>query len=206
MTKFLRNAHEIPLDQLEDRLDTSFVEGLSSTEARRRLKKYGPNAVRREPRKGFLRILADQWKDLMVLTLMAATAISAFMGEAVDAAVIALIVILNTLLGAIQEYKAEKALEALEKSLPPVALVLRDGVERSVSADEVVPGDVMVMRPGMRAVADARLFQCQSLRVDESSLTGESVPVSKHAGHICFPGTPLAEGKSYGVYAGDPGW
>ncbi|HHY34199.1 MAG TPA: cation-translocating P-type ATPase [Firmicutes bacterium] len=201
MTRSLRNPHEIPLDEVEERLDTSFREGLSSTEARRRLKKYGPNAVRREPRKGFFHILADQWKDLMVLTLMAATVISALMGEGVDAAVIAFIVILNTLLGAIQEYKAEKALEALEKFIPPVALVLRDGVERTVPADEVVPGDVMILRAGMRAVADARLFQCQSLRVDESSLTGESVPVSKHAGHVCSPGTPLAERKSM-IYAG----
>ena len=132
----------------------------------------------------------------MVLTLLGATFISAAMGEAIDAAVIAIIVCLNAVLGTVQEYRAEKSLEALENYAPPTARVIRSGRREEVPRESVVPGDLIEIFPGMRVPADARVVQCKSLQVEEAALTGESLPVSKERDLICPAKTSLSDRKN----------
>ena len=180
---------------------TDAARGLSRKEARRRLKRYGPNRIIKRKRPGFLSIFTGQFQDLMVLTLLGATVISAAMGEFIDSLVIACIVALNAILGAVQEYKAEEALELLENYAPPSAFVVRDGTEQEIDREEVVPGDLLVLTPGQRVAADARLVEATFLQVEEAVLTGEALPVTKDASLILPYGTPLPERKNM-VFAG----
>ncbi|MEW6661660.1 MAG: calcium-translocating P-type ATPase, SERCA-type [Bacillota bacterium] len=160
-------------------LGTDSEHGLSAAVAEQRLQRFGPNQL--EQRKGISpwQVLVNQFKDFMVVVLLAATAISGFMGEVADAFTIMAIVIFNAVLGFVQEYKAEKSMEALQRITAPEAVVLRDGLELTVPASSLVPGDIILLDTGNRVPADARLLQTASLEVEESMLTGESVPVRK---------------------------
>ncbi len=175
---------------------TSSTHGLDEKEARKRLIEYGYNEILVEKRRGVLSIFLEQFKSILVLILLASVVISVFVGEMEDAIVIMVIVILNAVLGFIQEYRAEKALEALKKLASPKAIVIRNGREITIPSREVVPGDIIILEVGNKVPADARLIEAVNLRVDESILTGESVPVSKFTEPLEDPHTPIHERRN----------
>lgn len=154
-------------------------EGLSDAEAAARLRRDGPNALRGKPPKTAAAMLKEQLADPMVLILIGAAFLSAFLGEWTEAAVIGTIVIVNAVIGIVQEKKAQAALAALSQLSAPTARVLREGEERVIPAADVVRGDIVFLRDGDRVPADMRLIEAASLRIEESSLTGESVPAEK---------------------------
>lgn len=175
--------------------------GLSSQEAARRLEEFGFNELREEKRRSVLTIFLSQFASFMILLLIGATLIAAALGEWLDAMAIAAILILNALLGTVQEYRAEKALEALRRMAAPTALVVRDGVEVVIPAREVVPGDIVVMEAGALVPADCRLIESAMMKVNEAALTGESLPVHKDADALLAPDTMLT-GRRNMVFAG----
>jgi Ca2+-transporting ATPase len=181
--------HSLTVAEAAARLRTS-PDGLASEEARRRLGESGPNEL-----------LAAQFRNVLIVILLVATALSAFLGHAVEAIAITVIVLFAVLLGFVQEYRAERAIEALRRMAAPGARVLRDGVEAEVPAREVVPGDVLLLATGDRIAADARLIEAINLQVQEAALTGESVPVEKRT--EALEGADLAIGDRRNmVYAG----
>ncbi|VVB80970.1 Copper-exporting P-type ATPase B [uncultured archaeon] len=153
--------------------------GLSSEEAASRLKIYGPNKIREAPHTGPILIFLSQFKSPIVWILLAAMLISLFVKEYVDFSVIGVIVILNSILGFVQEYRAGCAIDALKKMISLKATVLRDGQEKEIDAEEVVLGDILLLDTGDKIPADARLLESVNLQTQEASLTGESVPVKK---------------------------
>jgi len=162
----------------------STIRGLSNEEAERRLDEYGLNELKEVKKVTILDIFLDQFKDIFVIMLIVATAIAYFVdftkGETpTDAIIIAAIVVLNSIVGFIQEYRSEKAMEAMKKLTAPRARVIRDGKELVISAKEVVPGDILQLESGDRVAADSRLIEVVDLRTDEAVLTGESTPVDK---------------------------
>ena len=146
--------------------------GLSESEARRRLIRFGPNALKEK--KGFskIKLLLSQFRSFLVIILIIAVIISALIGHIVDAIVILIIVILNACFGFFQEYKAEKAMQALKKLASPVAKVIRQGTVKEIPAGNLVPGDIIILSEGDKVPADARITESISLIIDESSLTG----------------------------------
>ncbi len=191
--------HSLKVEEVLERLRTK-PEGLSEEEARRRLEVYGPNELEREEGRPPLAILVGQFKNPLVALLMAATALSVAIGEILDAITIVAIVLASAALGFYQEYRAERALEALKKLAAPMAHVLRDGREVTIPAREVVPGDILVLAAGDKVPADARVIESINLQVDEASLTGESVTVAKMVDPLPED-TPLPDRKNM-VYAG----
>ncbi|HWQ37226.1 MAG TPA: cation-transporting P-type ATPase [Burkholderiales bacterium] len=185
--------------------------GLSAAEARARLDKYGPNSLpgarRRAAWKRFLR----QFHDVLIYALLIAAALTAVLGEWLDTAVILGVVVINAVIGFVQEGKAEQALEAIRKLLSLRATVLRDGRATEVSADALVPGDIVLLQSGDKVPADLRLLEVRSLQIDEAALTGESLPVYKavdpvaaHApigdrGCMAYSGTVVTFGQGVGV-------
>ena len=164
--------------QVLQRLDSG-AHGLSAAEAARRLAQAGPNRLAEARPPGVLERLARQFNNLLLMVLMGAALITALMGHWVDTAVIAAVVVLNAVIGFVQEGKAEKALQAIRHLLSPHALVLRDGHQHEIDAADLVPGDVVLLASGDSLPADVRLLQARNLRIDEAALTGESVPVDK---------------------------
>ncbi|MFQ5795375.1 MAG: calcium-transporting P-type ATPase, PMR1-type [Candidatus Bipolaricaulia bacterium] len=175
-------------------------EGLSAEEAARRLDEYGPNELRGEAGSNPLKLLLGQFRNFLIILLLIAVLVSFLIGEALDAGVILAIVIASVALGFIQEYRAERAIEALKQMTAPAARVVRDGVELEIPAAQVVPGDLLVVETGDRVVADARLIEAFNLEIDEAPLTGESTPVSKHP-DVLPTSVPLAERENM-VFAG----
>ncbi len=157
----------------------SSAQGLSASEAQRRLAEVGPNELQQVARTSAWHTLAAQFQNVLIVILLVATALSGLLGHGLEAVVIAVIVLFAVLLGFIQEYRAERALDALRAMAAPVAHALRDGVEVQVPARELVPGDVIVLHAGDRVPADARLLLAANLAVDEAALTGESEAVQK---------------------------
>jgi len=153
--------------------------GLSPSQAAERLKNIGPNSIEAEEGAGAWRLLARQINNPLIYLLMGAAVISSTTGHHVDAGVIAGVIVLNTLLGFIQEWRAEGALAALREMSAPHARILRDGERREIEAAEVTPGDILLLETGDRIPADARILSSEDLQVDESALTGESQPVAK---------------------------
>ncbi|MBN2373773.1 cation-translocating P-type ATPase [bacterium] len=153
--------------------------GLTENEARQRLEKYGINEIEKRKRVTPLQIFVRQFTSFIVIILLAAIVISLLIGERLDATVIAVILILNGIFGFIQEYKAEKAIEALRRLTALKAKVIRDRKEMEIDSRELVPGDIILLETGSKVPADARLIEVVALQVDESSLTGESVPSTK---------------------------
>lgn len=176
-------------------------EGLSSASARLRLAKYGPNELTAARRISPWAILAEQFKNVLIIILLVATALSAFLGHGVEAAAITVIVLFAVGLGFVQEYRAERAIEALRRMAAPMATVLRGGREIEVPSREVVPGDIIIMRAGNRVPGDARLIEAVNLQVQEAALTGESVPVEKHIEPLNGPELSLGDRRNM-VYAG----
>lgn len=159
-------------------------EGLRREECGRRLAEFGPNELEERKRTTTLRILFNQFRDVFVILLLAAAGIAFVVGETVDAVTIAAIVALNSIVGFIQEYRSEKAFEAMKTMTAPKARVLRDGAESVIPARELVPGDILVLEEGDRAAADARLLEVADLKTREAALTGESAQVEKDPGVV----------------------
>ena len=157
----------------------SSASGLKDSEAQTRIGQYGYNELQEKKKTPEWILFLNQFKDLLVVILIIAAIVSAFLGEILDAAAIIIIVILNAILGFVQERRAEKALEALKKFASPRAQVIRDNETKIIDTRELVPGDVIVLNVGDRVPADSRLLETFNLKVDESVLTGESVPVEK---------------------------
>ena len=185
--------------------------GLSSAEANQRLKIHGHNKLREVPKPSAVIIFLRQFKSPIVWVLLLAMAIGLVVGEKVDVAVISVIVILNAVLGFVQEFRAERAIDALKKMVTQHAVVLRDGVLKEISGEEVVPGDVLILDAGMRVSADAYLLEEAELKAQESALTGESLPEAKRLGVIAesaavadrknmvFAGTDIVAGRAKAV-------
>ncbi|MGE5551045.1 MAG: cation-translocating P-type ATPase [Bacteroidota bacterium] len=174
-------------------LGANTTAGLTREEAAARLGRHGPNRLIEEPPRSFISMLLTQFKDFLVLILIASTVIAALMGELLDAAVILGIVILNAVLGVIQEGKAERALAALRRLAVPEATVVRDGQQMRVPSPELVPGDLVVIQAGDVVPADLRLLESVNLKTDESALTGESVPVEKNATALAAPEAAIGD-------------
>ncbi len=191
-------------------LDTK-KKGLTSKEAEKRLKKYGRNEIKKERGVHPLKILTSQFNSPVIWILLAAVVISVFLGEAADSIIITVILILNAIIGFFQEYRAEKAIEALKKMASLKAYVIRDGKEKEIDASELVPGDVIILRTGEKIPADARLMEISNLQTQEAALTGESLPVKKELRtydkklsigdrkNMVYSGTIITEGKGKAI-------
>jgi Ca2+-transporting ATPase len=174
--------------------------GLSAEEARRRFESAGPNALQAARGVSPWTLLAGQFKNVLIVILLAATALSALLGHGVEAIAITVIVLFAVLLGFVQEYRAERSIEALRQMAAPRATVIRGGEEIDLPAREVVPGDLLVLTAGNRVAADARLLQGMNLKAQEAPLTGESTPVEKHADALCDPAAAVGDRRNM-VYA-----
>ncbi|MBL7055146.1 cation-translocating P-type ATPase [Candidatus Woesearchaeota archaeon] len=188
--------------------------GLTKNEAKKRLEEFGYNELQKEKKLTAITIFLSQFKNALILLLIFAGFLSLFLGEKIESIAIFGIVLLNAILGFIQEYKAEKAIEALEKISAPTAKVLRDGKEQKIPAREVVPGDILLLEAGDIVPADSRLIELSSLKIDEASLTGESFPSKKviepfklgisvaDQENMAFMGTAVTYGKGKSVVTG----
>jgi P-type Ca2+ transporter type 2C len=173
-----RPWHTLPVATALSRLGTG-LPGLAGDDAARRLVEWGPNELAALDRVSAWRLLFAQFQNVLILILLLAAVLSAFMGHGLEAVAITAILLLAVVLGFVQEYRAERAIEALRRMAAPVATARRDGEERPVAARDLVPGDVVLLEAGSRVPADARLLEVVSLEVDEATLTGESFPVHK---------------------------
>ena len=175
-----KNWYNQSPDEVLKNLSTTKERGLSEDEAKKRLEEYGENALAEEKKKSFGEKLKEQFFDPMIIILIAAALVSIFVGEGLDAGIIIAIVIVNAFLSIYQEGKAEEAIAALQKMSSPKAKVIRDGDHEEVDSNKLVPGDIIVLETGDIVPADLRLIESSNLKIDESSLTGESVAVEKH--------------------------
>ena len=188
--------HVLTVEEAAAALQVDPRQGLGSAEADRRLAHYGPNRLAEQPpRPVWLRLL-DQFKSLLILVLILAAAVAAVVGDLKDTAVILVVVLFNAVLGFYQEYRAEQSLAALKNMLALQAWGRRDGAQREMAADTLVPGDIVFLEAGDRIPADGRLLECHQLEVDEAALTGESHTVGKQAGPLADARAPLAEHTS----------
>ncbi|MBB6452981.1 Ca2+-transporting ATPase [Salirhabdus euzebyi] len=198
--------------EVVDKLGTDLSVGLTSNNSTERLKKFGENVIDDQQKVSRFYIFVQQFKDFMVLVLLAATLVSGLLGEYVDAIAIMAIVLLNGILGYFQEQKAEKSLAKLKELSAPVATVLRDGTWSTISSRELVPGDIVKVKTGDRISADLRLITVNGLEIEESVLTGESLPASKTSDviqsenvelgdqhNMAFSGTLVTRGSGVGI-------
>lgn len=172
--------HSIDAAEILKELNTDLNHGLTNDEVKKRLERYGYNELRKEKKVSPLSIFINQFKNILIIILLIAIVFSALIGELVDAAIIGVIVVFSAALGFIQEYRAERALEALKRMLSPTITVLREGREEEIPSRELVLGDILLLEAGDRVPADARLIDEYSLKCDEAPLTGESIPVDKN--------------------------
>jgi Ca2+-transporting ATPase len=186
------------------RLGTDATRGLSTDAAAARLLDHGPNELDRGEGLSPARILLGQLTSPMILLLVAAGVLSGALGDVTEAIVILVVVVLNAWIGFRQEYGAEKAMASLQAMATPMAHVVRAGARQEVAARELVPGDLVHLDAGSRVSADGRLVEAHALRVEESALTGESVPVDKHADPVAVD-APLAERVSMAYAGASPG-
>jgi len=172
--------HSIEADEALLRLESSAT-GLTTEDAQERLAEHGPNAIPEKRRRSLLAILLGQFTDFMIVVLLMAALISGFIGEPQDTIAILVIVLLNAIIGAVQEFRAERAVAALQAMAAPEAHVLRDGQLVTLAAAELVPGDMVLLEAGNVVPADLRLLEVEEMQADESALTGESHPVEKQS-------------------------
>lgn len=194
------NAHARPIAELLAELGVDEARGLSAAEAERRLEEFGPNALRVQKPTSVWKILIDQFRSVVIGLLLAAAAIALFLGDLADALAIIAVLILNTAIGFITEYRARRAMEALRALETPHAFVVRDGRVLEIDAADLVPGDIIEIEAGQAIPADARLINAAELRLDEVPFTGESLPVDKSI-EVVEEALPLAE-RSNMVYQG----
>jgi len=163
--------HALEIQEILEVLKTNEA-GLSQGEALKRLAEYGPNELKKEKGISPIRLFLEQFTNILIIILLIATGLSIFLGEITDAIVIIAIVLACATLGFVEEYRSEKALEALKKMAAPTAAVLREGKEVKIRASEVVPGDIILLFTGDKVPADARLIEAINLKVDEARLQG----------------------------------
>lgn len=210
--------HTENIDETLEALNSSKA-GLSSEEADKRIKKYGFNELKDEKKETILEKFINQFKNILVIILIFAAAVSYYVDVIIgetpwDTVIILLIVIMNAILGLVQEYRAEKALEALKKMVSPHVIVIRNGVEANIESKTLVPGDIILLEAGSRVPADARLIEAVNLQLDEAALTGESTPVRKNLEplpentllgnrkNMIFMGTSVSAGRAVAVITG----
>ena len=207
--------HSLAVEEVAARLDTRPDQGLTGTEARRRLEQHGPNELEAAAAVAPWRIFLDQFKNVLILILLVAVGLSIVLGHATEAIVIGVIVLLAAVLGFVQELRAERAIEALRRMAAPTAVVLRDGEEIDVAARDLVPGDVLLLHAGDRVPADGRVMEAVNLQVEEAALTGESLPVEKGEAaleeadlsvgdrtNMLYSGTAIAYGRGRAIVVG----
>ncbi|MBI5025876.1 MAG: cation-translocating P-type ATPase [Nitrospirae bacterium] len=187
--------HQKDIEEVIEHLKSS-PQGLSMDETKKRLEEYGPNVLKEKKKRTPFMMFLDQFKDFMILVLMAAAVVSGLVGEPKDTIAIIVIVILNAIIGFVQEYRAEKAIAALKMMAAPTATVLRDGMPVNIQASELVPGDIVLLEAGKVVPADMRLIEVAQLKVEEAPLTGESVPVDKHIKTLHDEMMPLGDRKN----------
>ena len=180
-------------NEILQELDVDEKNGLSSTEALRRLEKYGKNKLETKKKKTLFKQFLSQLKDVMIYILIIAAIISAFLGEISDALIILLVIIINAVIGVIQESKAEKALDALKELSTPKALVKRDGSLKEILSEDIVPGDIVIIDAGRYIPGDLRLIDTANLKIEESAFTGESVPSEKDASFLPDKEIPIGD-------------
>jgi Ca2+-transporting ATPase len=186
--------------------------GLDASDVAHRIARHGANELTGKEASSWLALLADQFKDFMVLVLIAAAVVSGAIGEPVDTLAIVVIVVLNAVIGFVQAWRADKAMAALQQLAAAHATVLRDGEVRQIPAAGLVPGDIVLLEAGNQVPADLRLIDLAQFRVDESALTGESVTVEKHTApmtgvvhalgdrlNMAFKGTTATHGRARGL-------
>ena len=171
--------YNVDAEETINKLNSDRQEGLSQKEARKRLRELGPNKLPEKGKTSILKLIIRQFRDFLVLILFIAAVIAWLSGHMVDVYVIIGVILVNAAIGFFQEYKAEKSIEALKKLIKHDATIIRDGKEKVLTATKLVPGDIIILEEGKSVPADARLLEVKNLSVNESSLTGESVPVSK---------------------------
>ena len=200
------------LSEIYKELNTS-EKGLTSDRAKSRLERYGLNELKETKKISPLKIFLNQFSSPVVWILIVALVISFFAGEFTDGIIIGIILVINAILGFIQEYKAERAIEALKKVITYTAIVIRDNQKQTISAKELVPGDIIVLTEGEKVPADARLIEANELKLVEASLTGESIPVNKKIGicsetivgnmfNMIFSSTNIVSGSGKAVVTG----
>ncbi|MEK7699861.1 MAG: HAD-IC family P-type ATPase, partial [Planctomycetota bacterium] len=172
------NWYQLHIKEITQKLGTS-EEGLTDNEVTARLKQYGPNKLIEEEKISRLKILFHQFTSPLIYILLVAAVVTALLKEYVDTSVITAVVILNAVIGYIQEYKAEQGVRALKKMLIPRARVLRNGKEKEINSEQLVPGDVVLLASGAKVPADLRLIKTYELKIEEAMLTGESIPAEK---------------------------
>ncbi len=199
---------KLSADETLKTLNTS-INGLSSSEVQKRISEHGKNELVEEKKAGPIQIFLGQFKDILIVILLIAAVAAYFVGDTLDAIVILIVVFINAVVGFIQEYRAEKAMEKLKGLISTEAVVLRDGQEKKVPAGELTPGDIVLLEEGDKVPADLRIIESYDLLVDESSMTGESLPVEKHPNtlstddhgteNMAFMETNVASGRGKGV-------
>ena len=188
----INNWHTLDVDKVFEKLASS-AQGLTQKEALARLNAQGPNVIPDKGRRSLLTIIFAQFADLMILVLLAAALISGVIGDIQDTAAILVIVILNALIGAVQQFRAEKAVAALKEMSEPDSQVLRDNQLVTIPTDDLVPGDVVLLEAGRQVPADLRVIAAEQMAVDESALTGESQTISKQVGALDQEDLPIGD-------------
>jgi len=205
------NWYQLEIEEVFRNLISSH-EGLSDTEAANRLSKYGPNKLAEQEQISKLRILIHQFTSPLIYILLIASLVTFLLAEYIDMSVILTVVVLNAVIGYLQEYKAEQSVRSLKQMVVPRARILRDGKEREINSEELVPGDVVLLTSGTKVPADLRLFHTLELRLEEAMLTGESVPAEKKSQplqstnltlgdqfNMAFMGTIVVSGRGKGI-------
>ncbi len=206
--------HQEQIEDIFKRVDSG-KEGLTAGEAEKRLQQYGPNELQAKKKKTPVMMFLDQFKDFMIIILIGAAVIAGVIGEVTDTLVIIAIVIANAIIGFVQEYRAERAMEALKKMAASAATVIREGTPKKISSGEIVPGDLVAIEAGVIVPADMRLVEAFQVRVEEAALTGESVPTEKtekalhdptlsigDRKNMLYKGTIIVNGRGLGVVIG----
>lgn len=188
--------HALDNTDLFRKLDTSVDKGLTTDEAERRIQKHGYNELKEAPQPSFFQLILDQLNNFIVIILIVSSIVSAIMGDYIESAAIIMIVILNAVLGVVQEKRAEEALAALRKLAAPEAHVIRDGFHKIIPSRELVPGDVVILESGNYIPADLRLLESVNLRIEEAALTGESIAVEKDARVVLQQDIPLGDRRN----------
>ena len=207
-----KTFYQQSVEEVAQNLGVSPKTGLTGTEAKKRWDEIGPNQLREGKQRTPWDMFLDQFKDVLIIILLVSALVSVFLGEVSDAIVIGIILVLNAVLSVVQEFKAEKSLDALQKMTVPHALVLREGKQSIIEATDLVPGDIVYLEAGDRIPADLRLFEVTDLRIQESVLTGESEPVGKKTSlikpedvspgdrvNMAFIGTSVMAGRGKGI-------
>lgn len=186
-------------EEILQKLETDIRHGLKEEEVHKRQQKYGKNKLKDKPKESMIVKFIKQFNDFMIIILIIASIISAVVSnlqgenDYIDSIIIIAIVVLNAIMGVVQEAKAEKSIEALQQMTPPKAKAIRNGITNEMNADELVPGDIVILEAGNYVPADSRIIESFNLKIEESSLTGETEPVLKEADKICKPKVALGD-------------